>query len=55
MVLMAQGYSVRETAEIRGVAVSTVKNELQFVYAKLGVKNRWAAFVALGWLTPPDA
>lgn len=54
MRLLANGKTVGEAAEVVGMKRQSAKNRLGFAYAKLGVRNRYEAFLELGWLTPPD-
>ncbi len=38
--LLAVGHTMREIAEIRGVSLNTVRNQVAAIYRKTGVKNR---------------
>jgi two-component system, NarL family, nitrate/nitrite response regulator NarL len=58
---LAQGYSIRQTARVLGIAPKTVENCQTRLFRKLGVRNRSGAFAvadAFGLLpetTPPPA
>jgi DNA-binding NarL/FixJ family response regulator len=58
---LAQGYSIRQTARMLGIAPKTVENVQTRLFRKLGVRNRAGAFAvadAFGLLpaaTPPPA
>jgi DNA-binding CsgD family transcriptional regulator len=43
LALLAQGQTNQEIAEIRRVALSTVRSQLMAIYAKLQVRNRTEA------------
>jgi DNA-binding CsgD family transcriptional regulator len=50
-----QSGSAKETATELGIALSTVKNHLSDLYARLGVGGAMEAAITLGWVTvPPD-
>lgn len=51
---LAQGKTMAEAALACGLREQSAKNRLALAYAELGVKNRVGAFLALGWLTPPE-
>jgi DNA-binding NarL/FixJ family response regulator len=54
----AQGYSIRQTARVLGIAPKTVENIQTRLFRKLGVRNRAGALAvadAFGLLPPSDA
>jgi len=44
---LAQGHSHREVAQTLGISPATVRNPLQKVYLKLGVRSKMALALAL--------
>jgi DNA-binding CsgD family transcriptional regulator len=54
LILLANGLTVSEAAAELGMKTQSAKNRLGFAYAKLGVNNRFGAFLELSWLTPPE-
>lgn len=53
LVLLANGRTIKSAAVEMGINYQTAKNHLTEAYRALGVSSRWAAFLELGWLTPP--
>ena len=53
MVLLANGHTIDTAAIEMDISSQTVKNHAGSAYKKLRVKNRYGAFLELGWLTPP--
>jgi DNA-binding CsgD family transcriptional regulator len=54
----AQGYSIRQTARVLGIAPKTVENIQTRLFRKLGVRNRAGALAVadtFGLLPPSDA
>jgi DNA-binding NarL/FixJ family response regulator len=51
---LANGLTVPEVAAKLGIHTQTVKNLASSAYKRLKVKGRYAAFLELGWLTPPE-
>lgn len=54
MVLLAHGHTVDTAAAELGLSRQTVRNTITSVNKRLRVTNRYAAFLELGWLTPPE-
>jgi DNA-binding NarL/FixJ family response regulator len=54
MRLRARGLTTKEIAHELGISVVTVKNNITFAYAKLGVENLAEFLLAMGWLRLPD-
>jgi DNA-binding CsgD family transcriptional regulator len=54
LALLANGYTIAEAAKAIGIKPQSAKNRVGFAYSKLGVKNRFQAFMELGWMTPPS-
>ena len=52
--LVANGLTIRVAAERMGIKEQSAKNNLSFIYSKLGASNRFQAFMEMGWLTPPE-
>ena len=48
---LSEGFSAKETAERLGISAQTVRNHTYMAYKRLGVKNKVAAFRALGWMS----
>jgi DNA-binding NarL/FixJ family response regulator len=50
---LANGWTVVRVARELNITTQTVKNHIGSAYKRLQVKNRYEAFLELGWLTPP--
>lgn len=50
---LARASTSKEAAALLGTTEQTLRNLLARGFKKLGVNNRTAAFVRLGWLRPP--
>ena len=50
----ARGMTVKEIAHDMGLSQQTVKSHFTRAYSVLGAENMSEAYIALGWLTPPD-
>ncbi len=55
LVMLANGMTIPEAAHELGIKPQSAKNRVGFAYEKLGARNRYEAFLELGWLTPPEA
>ena len=54
LILLANGRTVAKAAKEMGIALQTAKNLTETAYKKLAAPNRYAAFLELGWLIPPE-
>lgn len=53
LTLYANGHTAASAAVEMGISPQTVRNHAGSAFKKLRVKNRYGAFLELGWLTPP--
>lgn len=51
---LAHGLTTEQTAARMGLSPQTVKNHIGSAFKKLRVKNRYGAFLELGWIYPPE-
>lgn len=49
---LARYETANRASLVLGLSPQTIRNEAQSAYRKLSVRNRTAAFTALGWLQP---
>jgi DNA-binding NarL/FixJ family response regulator len=54
LAVLAAGATHAEAAQRLGLHEVTVRKYVTAAYDRLGVRNRSEAYLALGWLRPPD-
>ena len=54
LVKMANGKTIAEAAAEVGIKQQSAKNKLMYAYQRLNADIKTQAFLALGWLTPPE-